>query len=75
MVGFLISGPLLEMTGFDAKFGSNQPDGVYTNMRIGFLALPLIALTIAMIFLSFYPITAKKAKEIRVELEKRRGEV
>ena len=75
MVGFLISGPLLEMTGFKADYGSNQPEGVYTNMRIGFLVLPVLALGIAMFLLKFYPITAEKANEIRVELEKRRGEV
>jgi len=75
MVGFLISGPLLEMTGFNAEFGANQPEGVYTNMRIGFLAIPIVALTIALILLTFYPITAKRAKEIRTELEARRGEV
>ena len=75
MVGFLISGPLLEMTGFKAEYGSNQLEGVYTNMRIGFLVLPVAALSIAMFLLKFYPITAQKAKEIRMELENRRGEV
>jgi len=75
VVGFLISGPLLELTGFDANNGYNQAEGVYTNMRIGFLAIPIISLSIALLVLTFYPITAKKAREIRTELEARRGEV
>jgi GPH family glycoside/pentoside/hexuronide:cation symporter len=75
MVGFLISGPLLELTGFDASVGNLQPDYVYTNMRIGFLAIPLTALGIAMFLLQMFPITAQKAAEIRAQLEARRGKV
>jgi len=75
VIGFLISGPLLEMTGFDANVGNIQPDYVYTNMRIGFLVIPLVALTIAFILLKSFPITAKRAKEIRQLLEERRGKV
>ena len=75
VIGFLISGPLLEITGFDANIGNIQPDYVYTNMRIGFLVIPLVALTIAFILLQSFPITAKKAKEIRRQLEERRGKV
>ena len=74
VVGFLISGPLLEITGFDANL-SIQPDSVYTNMRIGFLIIPLTALTIAFLLLTAYPITVKKAGEIRAKLEARRGKV
>jgi len=75
MVGFLISGPLLEITGFDANLGNNQPENVYTNMRIGFLIIPVLALGIALVLLRSYPITAKKAVDIRQELEVRRGKV
>lgn len=75
MVGFLVSGPLLEITGFSADAGSVQPDYVYTNMRIGFLAIPVIALIIAMLLLRAFPITAEKAAEIRLMLEQRRGKV
>jgi len=75
MVGFLISGPLLEITGFDANLGNNQPENVYTNMRIGFLIIPVLALGIALVLLRSYPITAKKAVDIRQKLEVRRGKV
>lgn len=75
MVGFLISGPLLEITGFDANLGSEQSEQVYTNMRIGFLVIPLTALVIAFWLLKKFPITAEKAAEIRQKLEERRGKV
>jgi len=75
MVGFLISGPLLELSGFDANLGSEQAEGVYTNMRIGFLVLPVLALSIALFLLNKFPITSEKAAEIRIALEERRGEV
>ena len=75
MAGFLVSGPLLEMTGFKIHLDANQPDYVYTNMRVGFFLIPLIALVIALVLLRLFPITAKKAAEIREQLEKRRGKV
>jgi len=75
MVGFLISGPLLEVTGFDAELGSVQGPHVYTYMRIGFLVIPVVSLGIALYLLNKFPITAKKAAEIRVQLEERRGKV
>ncbi|MCK5788346.1 MAG: MFS transporter, partial [Chlamydiia bacterium] len=79
MAGFLISGPLLELTGFDAEtintISPEELDAVYTNMRIGYMVIPIFSLTVALIFLSKFPITAKKAQEIRVQLEERRGKV
>ncbi len=75
MAGFLISGPLLELTGFDANLNADQAEGVYTNMRIGFLVIPVVALGIALLLLNKFPITAQKAAEIREQLEARRGKV
>jgi GPH family glycoside/pentoside/hexuronide:cation symporter len=75
MAGFLVSGPLLEMTGFKIHLEADQPDFVFTNMRLGFFAIPLVSLVVAFILLKFFPITAKKAAEIRETLEDRRGKV
>ena len=75
MSGFLISGPLLELTGFNAELGSSQPEQVYTYMRLGYLIIPVVSLTIALFLLRLFPITAEKAAEIRIQLEKRRGKV
>ena len=45
------------------------------NMRIGYLALPVAALFIALFALRFYNITKERADEIRAQLEARRGKV
>jgi len=75
VIGFMISGPVIEMTGFDANLDNNQAEEVYDIMRIGFLAIPITALIIAILLLKIFPITAKKAAEIRIQLEERRGKV
>ena len=46
-----------------------------TNMRIGYIILPVVALVIAAIFLKFFPLNAKRLAEIREQLEERRGKV
>ncbi|MBL7077098.1 MAG: MFS transporter [Kiritimatiellae bacterium] len=74
-VGFLISGPLLELTGFDAALEAAQPESVLCNMRIGYVAVPVVSLLGSLILLKCFPITREKAAEIRTELEARRGTV
>ena len=74
-IGFLISGPPLEMTGFLAENGGDQPVRVLLNMRIGYFAIPVSALVIAILLLRAFPITPGRALEIRQQLEARRGKV
>lgn len=74
-IGFLISGPLLETTGFDASLAGAQPEAVLRNMRIGYIAIPVSALVLALVLLKFFPITPEKAAEVRAQLEARRGNV
>ncbi len=74
-IGFLLSGPLLELTGFDAALEAAQPESVLRNMRIGYIVIPVVALVIALILLKMFPITPTKAAEIRAQLEARRGQV
>jgi GPH family glycoside/pentoside/hexuronide:cation symporter len=74
-VGYLISGPLLELTGFDAAREGAQPDSVYLKMRLGYIILPVVSLILAVIFLKAFKLTPQKAAEIRSELEARRGKV
>ncbi|NDV63193.1 MFS transporter [Puniceicoccales bacterium CK1056] len=74
-IGFLISGPLLEMTGFKAELGGEQPASVLLNMRIGYFAIPVAALIIAIVLLRAFPITPEYARNIRTQLEARRGKV
>jgi GPH family glycoside/pentoside/hexuronide:cation symporter len=74
-VGYLISGPLLEWSGFDSTIEGPQPEEVLTNMRIGYTAIPIVSLSLALVLLKFFKITPEKAKEIRAALESKRGEV
>jgi GPH family glycoside/pentoside/hexuronide:cation symporter len=74
-VGYLIAGPLIEMTGFDAALGGDQATEVLDKMRVGYLVIPVIALVVALIILKYFPINRAKAAEIRKELEARRGVV
>jgi GPH family glycoside/pentoside/hexuronide:cation symporter len=60
---------------FAARLDANQPPSVYLNMRIWYVGLPAIALIIALLLLHFFPITPKRAAEIREQLEARRGKV
>lgn len=73
--GFLLSGPLLEWTGFDATLGAEQPAEVLTQMRVGYVALPVGALLIALVLLRFFPLTRGRMAEIRATLEARRGRI
>jgi GPH family glycoside/pentoside/hexuronide:cation symporter len=74
-IGFLISGPLLELTGFDAALEGAQPEAVLRNMRIGYIVVPVVSLVLALFLLRIFPITPEKAAEIREQLEARRGKV
>lgn len=75
VIGFMISGPLIEWTGFDANLNDHQLPGVYTIMRIGYVVIPVVALLLALLLLKFFPITKEKAAEMRTELESRRGKI
>jgi GPH family glycoside/pentoside/hexuronide:cation symporter len=74
-VGFLISGPLLELTGFDAALGDDQGEAVYRNMRIGYIMIPVASLLLALFVLRFFPVDREKAAKIRQALEVRRGTI
>jgi GPH family glycoside/pentoside/hexuronide:cation symporter len=74
-VGFLISGPLLEITGFDAALGGEQPESVLRNMRIGYVAVPVGSLVVALSLLRLFPLTKERVGDIRQQLEARRGKV
>ena len=74
-IGFLISCPLLELTGFDAALEGAQPEAVLHNMRVGYVVVPVVALLAALVLLKMFPITPGKAAEVREQLEARRGKV
>lgn len=75
VIGFLVSGPLIELTGFDANLDGAQPERVYTLMRIGYILIPVTSLVIAAFMLKRFSITPQFAAEMRQKLEAKRGKV
>jgi GPH family glycoside/pentoside/hexuronide:cation symporter len=75
MLSMLIGGPLLEATGFDAKLGGAQTVHAIFWLRVLFAGIPVTALLIALVLIQFYPLGTARMREIRTELELRRGTV
>tara|TARA_Y200000002_G_C22536777_1_gene602149 strand:- start:178 stop:567 length:390 start_codon:yes stop_codon:yes gene_type:complete len=71
--GYLLSGPFLEMTGFDAALGGEQSSETLNYLRVGFVFIPVVTVALAIAILRFFPIDRAKANEIRASLEARRG--
>ena len=70
-VCFLVSGFILEWTGFKASLGGSQPEGTLFAIRLLYTIVPAIGLLIAMVVIARFPITREKAAEIRHQLESR----
>lgn len=70
-----ISGFLLNATGFDVELGGDQSERTLFLMRIFDVLVPLVASGIAIWVVASYEITEEKAREIRTQLEARRGKV
>ena len=71
----MLSGPLLEWTGFSDDLQGAELERALTHMRIGYVVLPVTALVMAAILLKSFPLNAARLAAIRVELETRRGKV
>lgn len=73
--GFLLSNPLLEMTGFDAVSGGEQSVAALDNLRIGLFIIPSILFIIAFLSIFRFKLTREAMESIRLRLESRRGSV
>ena len=71
-VGLLLTGFLLNATGFDASLGSNQAPETILSLRVLFTAIPAAGLLLAMALIARFPITPERAAEIRRQLEERK---
>ena len=60
---------------FKAAPPKSKVETTLTNMRIGYIALPLAASILALLVFYFFPLTQEKMAEIRKQLEERRGKV
>ena len=70
----LLTGPLIELGGFDARKALQDP-GTVTWLRILFAGLPAAAALLAALALRRYPLTHGAMNDIRTRLEARRGAV
>lgn len=75
MLSMLIGGPLLELTGFDAKLGGAQSPDTILWIRLSFAGIPVLALLAALVLIQLYPLGTERMRVIRAELERRRGAV
>ena len=75
-IGFAVagagSGLIMALVGFvpDAPV---QPEGAVTGMRIAYILVPVVGALLAIWVMRDYDVTEERAKEIRAELERRRG--
>ena len=68
-----LSGHALNLTGFDVELGGAQSDRTFFLMKLFDVAVPVLTSAIAMWAIYTFPLSQEQAKEIRLELEKRRG--
>jgi GPH family glycoside/pentoside/hexuronide:cation symporter len=66
-------GYLLNATGFDVELGGAQSARAIVLLRIFDAGIPMLASAIAIWTVVKYPITEARAREVREELERRRG--
>ncbi len=66
-------GYLLNATGFDVALEGNQTDNTIFFMRLFDAGVPIVTSAIAIWAVAAFPITEQKAREVREELERRRG--
>jgi len=66
-------GLLLNKTGFDVELGSAQTARSITMLRIFDAGIPMVTSAVAIWAVARFPITEQKAREVRDELERRRG--
>jgi len=66
-------GFLLNATGFDVALEGNQAGSTIFFMRLFDAGVPIITSAIAIWAVAVFPITEQKAREVRDELERRRG--
>ena len=74
-LAFFLPGPVLDLTGFDASLGGDQAEGVFTTLRIVYIAVPGITAALALYLVTRFTITPETAKNIRAKLEEIRGKV
>jgi GPH family glycoside/pentoside/hexuronide:cation symporter len=73
-LGNFLAGGIISMVGGDAALKSGTPETILW-VRIMLAAIPLVGMTLVIIFILQVPLTKKICEEIRTTLESRRGQV
>lgn len=69
----VLAGYLLNATGFDQALGPNQSPRTLSLMRLFETGIPVVSYILAIIAMITYRLSPERAREIRLELEARRG--
>jgi len=72
-LAMLLSGFMLNATGFDVNLGSDQSSQTLILLKTFDVTVPLVTATIALLTMMTFNIDEAKARQIRAELEHRRG--
>ena len=70
----VLSGVLLVWTGFNVALGSNQSVHTLLYMRLCDIGIPIVTSIVAIFIIMTFDISESKAYDIRMEIERRRGE-
>jgi GPH family glycoside/pentoside/hexuronide:cation symporter len=68
-----LSGYALNFTGFDVALGGGQSEQTLFLMRVLDVGVPAIASLLAIALVAWYPLTEAMARDVRTQLEQRRG--
>ena len=71
----LLTGVLLNVSGFDVALESSQSEQTLFLLRVFDVTIPIITSAIALVIMFTYEISESQAKEIRAQLEQRRGKL
>lgn len=71
----VLAGVILEISGFDVALEGNQTADTLFKMRSLFIFFPIGMAAVMLILVRFYPLGEERCHEIRMELERRRGEL
>ncbi|GAA6185763.1 MFS transporter [Aliiglaciecola sp. NS0011-25] len=74
-VALAAGGFILIATGFDVELGGEQSHTTITLMRLADAGIPIVCSLIAIGLIVIYPITETTARQVRDQLEARRGKV
>jgi len=73
-ISSLLSGILLNVTGFNIALGANQTTSALFWMRVCDIGIPIVTSLIAIFIIVTFDISEAKACDIRMQVERRRGE-